>query len=969
MLGSKLLALFGGEAALASRGEEYERRGSRGQRILWCLWFALLVVAPYAPLDEYSPASALGPSSLSKLFPWVACGLVAGLWLASTRTINFVTADHRWARRTIGIAGVVLSALLVGATVLNTGFMLVGTGLHEGTWGSVASANPVAYAIKPVVSFVLGGSVSLAAACGLLCGWCGWLVFHPLLLLDLTSEEMRANGPLDRERRLTERLRAMGMLGEGPVSHAVVRRRVLLVGACFVLGIVQPLSWMLLLPHSPFPQPTPLLAPAGAANVWSAASLGLFVWAVPLPALLTFVLAVMSSRAYLEAPGRAGIRRPLAPVAALCVGALGFRVISRVAPNIHATPLWLAAAALAVYVALYVGTIVLARQAEGCSGDRGEAPEANAAEVANEPSSGARVPRTAIDLQAALTPVGWAFLAERGLTEQETLTLCAHVLGLSSAEASEAMGVGSPTVREYRRRCRRKFGVRELDDIVAQLPAGAIAEPGDVGADSGEDGHDPEVVPLPSEPLRPTAALALAGLMATAVLALLPFGPVPSAWSDVWALSTGIGVGIAAGWAAGLVARVLPGGPACGRAVPVACAYGLVLAVACLVGVRLGIASGAVDGTARRALLVGTTALVVSCGGALLGGALRATGRTPLTRLVAALVGAACAAALCGELLPGAWAIATVLAAACGSVGALREAFLARGYDARPETREPVPAELRARSGRTLPLCWACAVGFFAWLWGETWRSQALDSVLGVLQWGVLACELIALWRLVGRRGVGRGTACLVAGAGVLVWLVAGAGEALVVGGMLLAVAHVHTGASDSEGSCGAAPAASRSPLLTGPFPWHDAPVLAACGILGGTLVTNALGSLAGTHIALPGAGGEVTPGALAIAAIAIALVLTTAACLLRAPKVRTDADLGLSDGQRVRRLLMERGLSGRQVDVALLLAEGRTVREAADELCFSRSTIAQARTTIYRELGVRTREELAAHLDELGRR
>ncbi len=814
MLGSKLLALFGGEAALASRGEEYERRGSRGQRILWCLWFALLMAAPYAPLDEYSPASALGPSSLSKLFPWVACGLVAGLWLASTRTINFVTADHRWVRRAVGIAGVTLSTLLVGATVLNTGFMLLGTGPHEGTWGSEASANSVAYAIKPVVSSVLGGSVSLAFACGFLCGWCGWFVFHPLLLLDLTSEEMRASGPLDRERRLTERLRTMGMLGEGPVPHAVARRRVLLVGACFVLGIVQPLGWMILLPHSPFPQPTPLLAPAGAANVWSAASLGLFVWAVPLPALLTFVLAVMSSGAHLEAPGAAGIRRPLAPVAALCAGALGFRIVSRVAPDIHATPLWLAAAALVAYAALYVGTIVLARQARGCSGGRGEAPEANAADATGGPVSRSRIPRTVADLRAVLTPVGWAFLTERGLTEQEGLTFCAHVLGLSSAEASEAMGVGSPTVREYRRRCRRKFGVRELDDIVAQLPAVAIAEPGDVGADSGEDGHDPEVVPLPSEPLRLTVALALAGLMATAVLALLPSGPALDAWPDVWALSTGIGVGIAAGWAASLVARVLPGGPACGRALPVACGYGLVLAVACLVGVRLGIASGAVDGTARRALLVGTTALVVSCGGALLGGVLRATGRAPLTRIVAVLAGAACAAALCGELLPGAWAIATVLAAACGSVGALREAFLARGYDAYSEPREPAPAGLRARSSeRTLPLCWACAVGFFAWLWGETWRSQALDSVLGVLQWGVLACELIALWRLVGRRGVGRGAVCLVAGTGLLVWLVAGAGEALVVSGFLLAVAYAYAGASDSEGSCGAALAASRNPF------------------------------------------------------------------------------------------------------------------------------------------------------------
>jgi DNA-binding CsgD family transcriptional regulator len=56
--------------------------------------------------------------------------------------------------------------------------------------------------------------------------------------------------------------------------------------------------------------------------------------------------------------------------------------------------------------------------------------------------------------------------------------------------------------------------------------------------------------------------------------------------------------------------------------------------------------------------------------------------------------------------------------------------------------------------------------------------------------------------------------------------------------------------------------------------------------------------------------------------------------------------------------------LTGRELDVALLAAQGHTNREVADRLYVSPRTVENHLQRIYTKLGIRGRRELAAVLD-----
>jgi DNA-binding CsgD family transcriptional regulator len=62
-----------------------------------------------------------------------------------------------------------------------------------------------------------------------------------------------------------------------------------------------------------------------------------------------------------------------------------------------------------------------------------------------------------------------------------------------------------------------------------------------------------------------------------------------------------------------------------------------------------------------------------------------------------------------------------------------------------------------------------------------------------------------------------------------------------------------------------------------------------------------------------------------------------------------------------LRRPAVAQGLTAAQKRFAELAAAGATNREIAQTLCMSRRTVESHLTTIYRELGVRSRAELAA--------
>ena len=60
-------------------------------------------------------------------------------------------------------------------------------------------------------------------------------------------------------------------------------------------------------------------------------------------------------------------------------------------------------------------------------------------------------------------------------------------------------------------------------------------------------------------------------------------------------------------------------------------------------------------------------------------------------------------------------------------------------------------------------------------------------------------------------------------------------------------------------------------------------------------------------------------------------------------------------------------GLSGREVEVLRLVAQGRTDAEAAEELFISPRTVSQHLRNIYNKLGVNNRAEAAARAVEHG--
>ena len=174
--------------------------------------------------------------------------------------------------------------------------------------------------------------------------------------------------------------------------------------------------------------------------------------------------------------------------------------------------------------------------------------------------------------------------------------MAAQVRGLTAAEAGEILGVAEPTVREYRRRCRKKLAVDDLSSVAEVLSAGFVE--GAAPDNPGRWGRE--------------AAVALAALVSAVVLALLPFAGAPRVWSDAWATAFGTGIGLAGAWFV-QVMRGPSAGCAPGRPLVLAAVCGLVVAAIVLVGLRTGLVLPAAEGAFRRAWTLGGTALFVGC--------------------------------------------------------------------------------------------------------------------------------------------------------------------------------------------------------------------------------------------------------------------------------------------------------------------------------------------------------------------
>lgn len=828
----------------------------RDPRAAWCIWFALLMATPYMDRDLSGYAGAWGPSSLSPLFAWAALGVVVGLWLGSYPRFERLVAATSRASRAMVLVGLIVTAVVIVPECLRGLAEIFGWSL---SWMD-APGYPNLY--RAWTDLLQRGPLLIFIA-SVACGWSGW---------NVTTPTKRAERP---------------------------RGFAALLALAFVMGLLQPLAWTLLLPHSPFPQPLMGVEGVRPEDAWHAGAAPLWVLTVLVPLLLMGAFALVST-------GVSPSRSALAPAAALCLGVLAFRVVGRVMPSLYAVQLWQAVLALVLYACCFGGFAILTVAAQRRPAPTAEKPLESIA------------PATSEDLLRALTADGIAHLRSRGLTERELLVVAAQLRGLTAAEAGSILGVAEPTVREYRRRCRKKLGLDDLRAVGDVLPAGSLAQPL-AGADGAHDGL--------------AASAALACLVVAVVLALLPGEGVPSVWSDVWTVPFGLAFGLACAWSVRLMCAASPKSAAFERFVMPCAAIGLVGAAVALIDLRLGFLLPVAEGATHKAWMLGSTALFVCCAALLLDDSVPHTG----TKALVGTAIAACAALLCAQLGDMPWA----LLFACAVVGTAALVMHARGA-------------ARASGGFSPCLCawrmpWLAAAALVAWTWSEVWRARTYGSLLPAMEWGACAVVALASYRLYRARGVSvRPALVVMLVTGLAVGIVVGLGEALVMYALLLTVMWGQECECTNVG-----------------HPWHVGIVAIAGGAAGGTLITNAVGYAFSSHANLMSLGGLPALGALVACGVGLAWLLVIIACVMDVGRMRHRA-AGLLDARQVEALLVDRGLSCAQAQMVALLVEGASATEVAAGLHYARSTVERARRDACRAFGVRTCGQLAERLGEL---
>ncbi len=840
----------------------------RTQCGLWCAWFALLMSVPYMPRDVSGFTGAWGPSSFSEMFAWAALGIVMGLWLGSYPRVERFVATTSYAERAVMVAGLIASAAVVIPECLR-----VLANVYSWPLGWLhPPGHPEVY--RAWTGLLRMGPALVFVAC-VLCGWAGWNVFRP-----------------------TE--------GEGGSSAEFLqpKRRswfFLLIACAFVAGLLQPLAWTLLLPHAPFPQPLLHVGPIGAEDRWDSSVTLLWACTVPIPLLIMGTFSLLSTRTV----GRSGYRPffPLMPITALCLGILAFRVATRVMPSLCATQLWQAVAALVLYGFCLGGCLlagVYVRRVGRCS----------------EGPPGAQPPATPDALLRTFTADGLAYLRSRGLTERELLVMAAQVRGLTAAEAGEILGVAEPTVREYRRRCRKKLAVDDLSSVEEVLSTGFVERA--VPDKPGWRGRG--------------ASVALAALVSAVVLVLLPFAGAPRVWSDVWATAFGAGIGLAGAWFVQAM-RGPSAGCAPGRPLVLATTCGLVVAAIVLVGLRTGLVIPVAEGTFRKAWALGGMALFMGCAMMLFDWIVP---RTVLREFVGVAI-TACAALLVAQLGVAAWAVELGLVAFCAAGAA---------------------AYFLWRSGATAVLSpclcpwempWLAASALMAWMWSDVFRAQAYDSLLPVLQWGACAILVVGAWGLCCLRGqAALLPLAVVLAVTVVVSFSVGLGGALVLCGLLLVVAW---GQKPTRKRCG--------------YAWHTGMLAASCGMVAGTLATNAFGWPLSDNANLTVLGGQSAFAMLVVCIVGALCIAVVYACAKAACTM--DRWMGDSlDAGQAQALLADRGLGPAQAQMVVLLLGGMPAAEVALQLNYARSTVDRARRDACRAFGVRTCGQLANEMERL---
>ena len=493
--------------------------GTKARRAVWCLWFALLMGAPYI-LGHHGSWLARGPVSLSSVYAFIAVGVLAGAWLGIHPTVS------RWLPERGRVADALLVvgslATLLTLTVPSWVRVIFSYASNQSiVWrGPHAAAGTLMLSVSDGLSALLNAQPYLGLAAGFLCGLLFTVAFAtPQTPIAFSRFSFAAMVP--------------------PLA----------------LGFLHPLAWMLAYPHSAFPQP--LLGTTGAAEAWTRMPLALSL--APM-AVMGVTLYVISRPREGEDEGDPSPFRVLSYASCLCLGMLLFRLASRIMPSLFATPLWLAVVSLVTYLLVLAAYLVMLPRRTVRNGHEmgqvgpsdGDETTREAPTEPNERSGGTSWLRSALAQEDA------SWLLAKGLSEKELLVVCAEERALTSDQASAIMGVSASTVREYRRRVRVKLNVPPAQPIHDMLPSARREAKGRVASPVAPDEERgplpaqarPTLVPMTVKRKMSRAARVLAWVvcLAPALWLFLPVhAPLP-AWQSAWTVPFGAGAGLFLAW-------------------------------------------------------------------------------------------------------------------------------------------------------------------------------------------------------------------------------------------------------------------------------------------------------------------------------------------------------------------------------------------------------------------------------------
>ena len=904
--------------------------------VLWCVWFALLMSAPYAPGTGSMATIGWGAVSTSKVFAYVAAGIVMGLWWGTLPRVERMTVGLPAVRAGIGIAGGILSAAVLASTWTNLALVLFCVPEYAMSWEASSFDNEQLSLLGRLLVPMIDAMPFAALVAAFFCGWAAIGVFYPMgpACKGLAGESGPSAG-LDA--LLATCLR--GSLGPSSLLGLV---------AVFLMGAVQPLAWVLLMPHNPsFPQP--LLGVDSIGSSWDVGTFGfgLGLLCLPFTVLLTLSLLCMMPPRQVKVDMSIHLvtrGMGLVSLASLCMGLLLFRVLVRVCPAILCVGLGTAGVLLGLYAFLSGVVFAMLWHRRSCLDKACEDLPVSILGQAGDDS---------LSIERGLTQQERDLLLSQGLTEKEMLVVCAYMKGLTSAQAGAAMGIAEATVREYRRRCRVKIDVSTMDELVEWIHARTAEDA--LSLESPTDGVTEmgsmrAAVQVSNRKRHFLEVTALAAVVFVSAALLFPAAGCALKWDDVWTTGFGLAGGFAMAWVALFVAGLcLRAGKTLGKS-GLACLLTVFAAssftFALMQGGIVTVGSEALYRAVRLTCisLLSMSAVVMlrymlwlfdlprdyAC-------------RFVLPVLVVSGIGGL---VLC-QFENSVWLATVLLALTC--CGALVLAVVL--CVVKPKADQSVGQGALLTSG--CRFSWLLAFGLAMWLWEEIWRAQGFESSADFMQWGVLL--------LLGIAFVKQKRNLAVEPAAVLIALVV-----LFISGLLTGVAQVvvlgyclSTGFSTVYGD------EPHGGYVQG-CPWHSSLISGAFCLAVGTLVSNVVGSVSAADIvdAIVLALDSdlfIGLGILAVVILAVALCVWDI--------VTGDVvSLSLAGEERVRTTLMARGLSPSQIDIALLLAQGLSVSEAARELHYSRSTVALARRQCYAALGVADRASLVVALETLAR-